>query len=213
MENQTNKPADKKPAMDAKTKKIVLIAALAIIVVVIIVLLIPKANKPTTTTGNQTGNEQTGQVTEPTTTTNNGTSTVVKDKYREEVPTNIVVPDANTKLSDADKKVIAVPTVVTAAAPGVEAQFRSFDIKGEGGVFTPNRVIARVGDTVHVNFTAVDKDYDIVFPSYNMSQTAKKGQTKVLEFQAVSEGSFLYYCQACGGENGTATGHVVVANK
>jgi len=212
MENQANKPADKKPAMDDKTKKIILIGALAVILILIIVLLIPKS-KTTTPTGTPTSNEQTGQVTEPTTTTNTGTSTVVKDKYREEVPTNIVVPDTTTKLSDADKKVIAVPTVVTAAAPGVEAQFRSFDIKGEGGTFTPNKIIARVGDTVHVNFTAVDKDYDIIFPSYNMTQSAKKGQTKVLEFQAVSEGSFLYYCQACGGENGTATGHVVVANK
>ena len=213
MENQTNKPADKKPAMDAKTKKIVLIAALAVVVILLIVLLIPKANKTVTKTNTQTNNGQTSETTQTAPTTETGTSTVVKDKYREEVPTNIVVPDTTTKLSDADKKVIAVPTVVTAAAPGVEAQFRSFDIKGEGGVFTPNKIIARVGDTVHVNFTAVDKDYDIVFPSYNMTQNAKKGQTKVLEFQAVSEGSFLYYCQACGGASGTATGHVVVANK
>ena len=207
MENET-----KKVDLDSR-KKIIIIGAVALVLIVAIVLLVTSNNKPKTTTKTPVGNQtQTNTEVTPTSTDiDKGTSTTVVDKYRTEVPTDIVVPDQNTKLTDAEKKVTAIPTVVTAAAPGVEAQFRSFDIKAEGGVFTPSKIIARVGDTVHVNFTAVDKDYDIVFPSYNMKQTAKKGQTKILEFQAVEEGSFLYYCNACGGETSNTKGSIVIA--
>ena len=205
MENET-----KKVDLDSR-KKIIIIGAAALVLIVVIVLLVT-SNKPKTTVQNPTtGNTQTDTEVAPNpAATDNGTSTVV-DKFRTEVPANIVVPDQNTQLTEAEKKVTAIPTVVTAAAPGVEAQFRSFDIKAEGGVFTPSKIIARVGDTVHVNFTAVDKDYDIVFPSYNMKQIAKKGQTKILEFQAVEEGSFLYYCNACGGETSNTKGSIIIA--
>lgn len=195
-------------------KKAILIIAVVIVLILIVVLISTNfkskdgsqnsVENNTTTEGTVTEGE-TGAPTEA------ATSTLVKDKFREEVPANIVVPDQNTVLTEEEKKVTAVPTVVTAAAPGVEAQFRSFDIKAENGVFTPSRIIARVGDTVHINFTAVDKAYDIVFPSYNMKQTAKQGATKILEFQAVSEGSFLYYCDSCGGENSSTKGNIVIA--
>ena len=216
MDNPTNKPNDKKLVLSAQTKKIIIIAAVAIILILIIVLLIPKKSTNTTPgIGNEPAAEgqPNGEVVgEPGEITGTGTSTVIKDKYREEVPANIVIPDTNTQLTEAEKKEIALPTVVTPAAPGVEAQFRSFDIKGEGGVFTPNKIIARIGDTVHVNFTAVDKDYDIVFPSYNMNQTAKKGQTKILEFQALQEGSFTYYCSSCGGPESGPKGAFIIVN-
>lgn len=132
------------------------------------------------------------------------------DQFRAPVPADIVVPGMNQKLADSQKD-IAVPTVVTTAAPGASTQFRSFNISGDGGKFFPSKIIGRVGDTIHINFTAADKDYDIVFPSYNMKQTAKKGETKVLEFQALQEGDFTYYCQLCGGPTSAAQGHIIIA--
>jgi len=133
-----------------------------------------------------------------------------KDQFREEVPDNIQVPSVDTVLTEAEKKVIAVPTVVIDAAPGTVAQFRNFNISAIGGKFVPAQVIANSGDTIHVNFTAVDGDYDIVFPSYSMKQVARQGQTKILEFQAVTDGSFLYYCDACGGPEGPTTGKIII---
>lgn len=132
------------------------------------------------------------------------------DPFREEAPVITRIPDANEVLPAEQQKVIAVPTVVVPAAPGVESSFRNFNITGEGGKFIPEKIIVKVGDTVHVNFTAVDKDYDIVFPSYNMQQAAKKGQTKILEFQALQHGSFLYYCESCGGVNSEAKGNIII---
>ncbi len=108
---------------------------------------------------------------------------------------------------------IAVPKVVIPAAPGVSASLRVFDISGNGGVFTPSTVTAYVGDTVHINFTAVDKAYDITFPDYNMKQTAQKGETKVLEFQATNAGKFTYYCDSCGGLKSNAVGYMEIVPK
>lgn len=125
------------------------------------------------------------------------------------VPENIKVPGVGEKTESG----VAAPSLVAAAAPGVTAQFRSFNINGEKGGFNPSTVIVNLGDTVHVNFVAVDKDYDITFPDYGMKQTAKKGESKILEFQAVATGKFLYYCEQCGGMNSTAKGYIIVAGK
>lgn len=132
------------------------------------------------------------------------------DPFRQEAPVITRIPDANEILPAAQQKEIAVPTVVVPAAPGVDSKFRNFDITAEGGKFIPEKIIVQVGDTVHINFTAVDKDYDITFPSYNMKQTAKQGQTKILEFQAVQDGSFLYYCESCGGAEGMTKGNIII---
>lgn len=150
---------------------------------------------------------------------NTGLSNIIEsqssgtDVFRQEVPVNVKVPEVNTVLSEAEKKVIAVPTVVVPAAPGATAQLRNFNIFAEGGKFIPSQIIANVGDTVHINFTAVDKGYDIVFPSYNMMQVAQKGETKILEFQALEDGSFLYYCDSCGGPNSATAGKIIIVKQ
>ena len=131
-------------------------------------------------------------------------------KIKTEVPANIIVPVMNDKTLTADQqKIIAIPTLVTPAAPGAASSLRNFDIKAEGGKFTPSQIVGKMGDTMMVNFTAVDKDYSIVFPSYNMRQVAKKGETKTLGFHAGESGNFLYYCDICG-NNTTATGTLVI---
>ncbi len=129
---------------------------------------------------------------------------------RSEVPSGIVVPDQNATNTPKD---IAVPKVSIPAAPGVTSLLRVFDIKAEKGVFSPSTVTAYVGDVIHVNFTAVDKGYDITFPDYGMKQVAGKGETKVLEFQAGSSGKFTYYCNSCGGLDSQTKGYIIIVPK
>lgn len=138
---------------------------------------------------------------------------IESDPFQDALPDNIVVPDIDMELTEEEAKIIAIPNVVSAAAPGVEAKFRSFDVVGEGGRFVPSNIIVNKGDTVHINFTAVDRDYDIQFPSYGMKQFAKIGQTKILEFQAVTAGNFIYYCESCGGIDSTARGNIIVSGE
>jgi len=132
------------------------------------------------------------------------------DEFRVEVPVNTVVPGVDTQLTEDQKKEIALPVVVVPAAPGSTSKFRSFKISAENDIFIPSKVIASVGDTVHIDFTAVDKAYDIAFPSYNMKQSAVQGQTRILEFKARKEGSFTYYCPSCGGPETGPTGSIII---
>lgn len=191
-----------------KSRKNLLIVGLIIIVALLVaIVLLKPAQKPANiSNGTETNNQV--QTNEPATPQNVTASQ--QDQFRNEVPADVKVPSVNEKLTDAQKKEIAVPTVVTPAAPGVTTQFRSFNISGDQGKFFPSKIIGRMGDTMHINFTASDKDYDIVFPSYNMKATARKGETKVLEFQAVQEGDFTFYCQLCGGLTSGTTGHVII---
>lgn len=132
------------------------------------------------------------------------------DTFHSEVPAGIIVPGPGEILSPAQQKEIAVPDVVTPANPGSSSNFRNFNISGVGGEFVPEKVIVRLGDIANINFSAVDGDYDIAFPSYNMSQTAKQGETKILQFQALAEGAFIYYCPSCGGPDSKARGQIIV---
>ena len=60
-----------------------------------------------------------------------------------------------------------------------------------------------------INFTAIDNNYSINFPGYNMRQVAKKGETKVLGFHAGESGEFTYYCDICG-EKTKASGTLII---
>ncbi len=129
---------------------------------------------------------------------------------RSEVPAGTVVPDKDSVNTPEN---VAVPGLVTAAAPQSESKFRSFDIRVEGDKFVPDTVAVNVGDTVHVNLTAADKDYDFVQPDYGFSGALPKGKTKILEFQATSEGKYTLYCAKCGGPEKGPVGYIIVVKK
>ena len=126
------------------------------------------------------------------------------------VPEGTVVPEQG---EEGISEEVAIPVNVTNAAPDVEAKFRSFDISAENDKFVPSNIIVNLGDTVHIDFTAVDKSYDITFPDYGMKQVSQKGETKILEFQAVEEGKFAYYCESCGGLDSTTKGYIFIVNE
>ncbi len=123
------------------------------------------------------------------------------------VPAGTVAPSVG---ATSTPKGVAVPTVVTPAAPGATTQLRVFNISADKGVFTPSTVIANEGDTVHINFTAVDKTYDITVPDFGLKQTAAKGETKVLEFGATQSGKFTYYCASCGNSATSPNGYIII---
>lgn len=183
---------------------------LGVLIILLLSALIFKVNQPkkavvinqgpVATTTNSTA--ETPAIIQPTST----------DQYKTAAPKNIVIPVMNDQtLTAAQKKEIAVPTLVTPAAPGSASSLRSFTIVADGGKFTPSKIIGKVGDTMMVKFTAVDQDYSLVFPSYNMRQVAKKGETKTLGFHAGESGSFTYFCDICG-ENTTVSGTLIIAN-
>jgi len=125
-----------------------------------------------------------------------------------DIPEGTEVPEEGAVPEDES---VAVPVSVQEAAKGAgEAQLRTFLITAEGGKFTPSTVIVYKNDTIHINFTAKDGEYDITVPDYSLKQTVRSGETKPLEFRAEKEGKYAYYCESCGGMDSEAKGSIIV---
>ncbi|MFA4999198.1 MAG: cupredoxin domain-containing protein [Parcubacteria group bacterium] len=120
---------------------------------------------------------------------------------------NIPVPEIG---EIPENESVSVPVSVTEAAKGVSAKLRTFNISAENGKFIRPTVIVDKNDTVHINFTAVDDDYDMTVPDYGLKQVVREGETKPLEFRAEKEGQYVYYCELCGGMNSEAKGYIIV---
>lgn len=133
--------------------------------------------------------------------------TITKEEIK---PTEkIIVPEINSTTT-AD---VAIPLTVQAAAPGVSNKDRAFNLKAEKGVFIPSTIIVNTGDTVRINFTAVDKTYDFFLgDQYGViTQPIAKGQTALpIVFQAWATGKFTFYCRLCGGLDSTTVGQFIV---
>ena len=153
----------------------------------------------------------------PVTSTGSSTATSTMPRDWEEtpdrlaVPTGVVVPEPGMAVPAEIKDKVAIPNQVVEEPAGTK--IRTFNLRAEGGKFIPETFIANQGDQINIQFTSVDGDYDLVLSGYNMKQTAKKGETKTLAFQAYQDGRFPYYCAACGGLDGTAKGEFIIVKK
>ena len=178
-------------------KKLVSIAVVVVVVIAVVGILVfvkraPQAGLTTSPAGgNAPGAAPSGPVT------------------REPAPANVVVPSQTS--SDVPKNV-ALPEVVS-GNPNQNSSFRSFDIKADSNKFTPDTVIVRQGDTLNMNVTAVDKDYDIFQPDYGTKVRIPKGTAQKVQFQATDSGKFLFYCVSCGGPSKGPTGYIIIAPK
>ncbi|MFA6513888.1 MAG: cupredoxin domain-containing protein [Patescibacteria group bacterium] len=131
---------------------------------------------------------------------------------RKEVPVGVKVPEPSDIIPDNLKNEIAVPSAAVSAGSSETktAQIRIFKIEGKDGKFIPSKIIANYNDIVNIQFAAIDRDYDIVFAGYNIKQSAKQGQTSFIEFQALLDGRFPYYCVSCGGSETNYQGEIII---
>lgn len=127
-----------------------------------------------------------------------------------EVPKNVVIPE---KESENLPENLAKPEVVTPAGPNTTSNFRSFVIKAEGNKYIPDTVIVRERDTIHIEMTAVDRNYDFTQPDYGFKAKISKGKTGIIEFQALRVGRFAFFCESCGGPGKGPVGTLIVAEK
>ncbi|MDO8664134.1 MAG: cupredoxin domain-containing protein [Candidatus Liptonbacteria bacterium] len=182
--------------MNENNKKIVIGVGIAVVVVILAYFAFSQKGS-NVSTGNKSGGAGAvgGTAGEP-----------VKSATRQEVSSGIVVPDTTSTVSAN----VAKPSIVAQAAPGSSSKFRSFSLSVTGGKFVPDTVIVNAGDTVHLNITAADKDYDFYQPDYGLSTPLPKGTQKVVEFQATSLDKYTFYCKACGGPSKGPVGYVTV---
>lgn len=114
------------------------------------------------------------------------------------------VPEPNEKTVDG----IAVPQAVLGIAPGVSYQVRTFTVNAKNGSLSPDKIIVYEGDIVQINFSTVDDSYEFSIPSLGIRQKAQEGETRIIEFQAVSAGSFPFLCANC--DDGETKGFLYV---
>ena len=106
-----------------------------------------------------------------------------------------------TKLVNQGEEVEGVISPIHVSNLG-ESQARFYKIEIADNKIDSKRLVSRVGDLVSIEVVAVDGDYDLTIPFFGMKQVVKKGETKKLEFQSNTVGTFVYYCEVCGGEEG-----------
>lgn len=134
----------------------------------------------------------------------NGTSTAATSTRPavEAVDPDTKVPEAGENLGNGT----AVPTIVTEAAPGVEAKYRSFNISVANDKFTPDTITVYEGDTVNIYLTSQDKNYAFALPDYGLTSNLVKGVKKTIQFQALSAGKYKFTAD-------TAIGYMVIVPK
>lgn len=192
--------------MDNKKKIILALGFILILALLVVILWQFKFGGQLATPVVETGNQFVPAASQSSSTPRDWAETDV----RKAVPEGVVVPEMTTVVPDNLKNQIAVPVATTPVTAGAAAQIRIFNIRAEADKFIPEKMIVNKGDTVHVEFTAVDKDYDLTISGYNMKQSPKQGETKSLEFQALQDGDFIYYCTTCGGLSSGPQGHIIV---
>jgi heme/copper-type cytochrome/quinol oxidase subunit 2 len=176
-----------------KQKKILIVVAIAIIAVVVIVFILAERNgakNPNTTNGGSA---------------NSGTASSAPIT-RLPVPADVVVPEVGT----ATTSDIAVPQVEAAAAPGVGAKYRSFNIIVQNNGFAPSTIAVNLGDTVNLQVGAVDGNYDFTQPDFGFHVALPEGQDKQIQFAATAKGEFVFYCSVCGGPAKGPVGYLIV---
>jgi heme/copper-type cytochrome/quinol oxidase subunit 2 len=121
-----------------------------------------------------------------------------------------VVPNKGAANAPAN---VAVPVVQAAGNPAGSVDYRSFNISIRGGTFSPDTVIVKQGDTVNLEFTAVDAAYAFTQPDYGFNTPIAEGKPQTIQFQALQTGNFAFYCASCGGPSKGPVGHIIIMPK
>lgn len=123
---------------------------------------------------------------------------------------SIHVPEPNEKTGESG---LAVPRSAQESFPGSKNKMRSFDITAEKTAFSINKIIVNQNDIVRIQFTALDKNYDLTLPALGISQKVQKGERKTVEFQAIADGTFVFSCLSCDGSKESMKGVLIVVPK
>lgn len=103
--------------------------------------------------------------------------------YSPEVPSNAVLtPPKNETPASAN--------------PELDTKQRFFDLRASRSGFEPSSFTVNSGDTLQVDFTAVDGDYDLDIPYLGAYfSVVREGETRRLPFDTSLVGTFDFMCR------------------
>jgi plastocyanin len=181
------------------TKKIISVVVIVIVIAIIAVVWYRYPSGPVISGTPGSGTGVASSSTTPASTSASST--------RAPVPANITVPNQGATGTPAS---VAVPTAQVAGDPSGSVSYRSFNISIQNNAFSPNTVVVNQGDTVNLEVTAVDAAYTFTQPDYGFNSPIAKGKTQRIQFQALENGQFTFYCGSCGGPSKGPVGHLII---
>ncbi len=95
--------------------------------------------------------------------------------------------------------------------PSLDTKMRFYDMKATVRGFSPSNIAVNKGDTVEIDFTAVDGAYDLDFPYLGAYfSTVKKGEMKKFPFDTSIPGTFIFECRNSCPPGGKIQGTLIV---
>jgi len=155
----------------------ILIALIAVVVIGIIVGILTRTSEPVMPVSNNPPVGNNGNVSNP------SVPPLAPPTYTPEVPKNAVqtLPKAEAPAS---------------SNPELDTKLKFFDLKASNSGFNPNAITVKKGDSLQVDFTAVDGDYDLNFPYLGAYfSVVRRGVTKRLPLDTSLTGTFTFECR------------------
>lgn len=88
---------------------------------------------------------------------------------------------------------------------------KEFTLKARQFQFDPDTITVNKGDRVRLTITAEDVSYGFAVAEFGVSEQIPTGETKVIEFVASRQGTFVFFCSApCGNEHLNMKGKLIV---
>jgi len=117
--------------------------------------------------------------------------------------------------TDGDlEKELSTPVNVLNAPNDESMKVNVFEIKAEGGTFSPAELIlSKAESPFQISFAAVDADYDLfILPPIGAYVSAKNGETAVFAFDTNdgSEGVYTYVCKDKCPEGKRMEGKIII---
>lgn len=97
------------------------------------------------------------------------------------------------------------------ANPELDTKIRFFDLSATKDGFSPAELVVNQGDSLSVDLTAVDGDYDLDVPYLGAYfEAVKRGTTRRLPFDTSISGTFAFQCRDHCPVKGIISGRLIV---
>jgi cytochrome c oxidase subunit 2 len=105
----------------------------------------------------------------------------------------------------------SLAAILAAAPPDVAAQEKVIQVTAEKFKFTPAVIELKLGETVVLELTTLDRKHGFQVPDLNIDENIEPGKVTHVRIVPAKAGTFLFHCDVfCGSGHEEMTGEIVV---
>lgn len=102
-------------------------------------------------------------------------------------------------------------TAPASGNPSLDTKLRAFDLRASASGFSPAEITVNRGDSLSIDFTPEDGDYDFSIPYLGASfKAVKKGVTQRFPIDTSTPGTFAFQCMNSCPASGAIFGRLIV---